>query len=74
MWKSNKKSFTSNDGMSIMFDENDNSLCEICISNWSDLDELWHKHYYIFNTHCIDLRRNREARENKNYQPTNTVF
>lgn len=52
----------------------DNSLCEICIANNSIgfLDSsscfLW------INYHCIVLRRNREARKNKNYKPTNTVF
>ncbi len=52
----------------------DNSLCEICLSN-SEVpfpdNEGW---YYWINQHCIDLRRNKEARENKNYKPKKTVF
>lgn len=52
----------------------DNSLCEICIANGdipSPSNTGW---YYWINQHCIDLRRNREARKNKNYKPTKTVF
>lgn len=58
----------------MMFDDQDNSPCEICLSNWIDIDSRWERDFYVVHTHCIDLRRNREARENKNYKPTNTVF
>lgn len=54
---------------------NDNSLCEICENDPAPIpnpDNLgW---YYWLNIHCIELRRNRDAREKKNYYPTNTVF
>ena len=51
-----------------MNEHEDNSLCEICLANENESlptpDNLgW---YYWINKHCIDLRRNREAREHKN--------
>ncbi len=55
----------------------DNTLCEICQTN-GDVSAPnirqptgW---YYWINTHCIELRRNREARDNKNYNVKLTVF
>lgn len=58
-----------------MIDYEDNSLCEICISNrcFDDYRTVTFDLYWI-NTHCIELRQNRKARENKNFEPTNTVF
>ena len=52
----------------------DNSLCEICISNGEMPLPCGQGWYYWINTHCIELRRNRESREHKNYKPTKTVF
>lgn len=52
----------------------DNSLCEICVANENvPLPDKTGWFYWI-NQHCIDLRRNREARKHKNYKPTLTVF
>jgi len=51
-----------------------NSLCEICIANKAEPISDNTGWYYWINQHCIDLRRNREARENKNYKPKTTVF
>lgn len=49
-----------------------NDECEICLAN-KDYSGITHDIYWI-NTHCIELRRNRKARENKNVVPKNTVF
>ncbi len=52
----------------------DNDLCEICQVHESLFppDPLgW---YYWINQHCIDLRRNRMARNNKNVKVKETVF
>ena len=52
----------------------DNELCEICIAN-NSIGFLQPTSYLLWiNYHCIALRRNRKARKNKNYKPTNTVF
>ena len=51
-----------------------NDLCEICYANdepdysYCTIDIYW------VNTHCIELRKNRKARENKNIKPMCTVF
>jgi len=52
----------------------DNSFCEICLVHESIFPKDNCDWYYWINQHCIDLRRNREARENKNYKPEMTVF
>lgn len=52
----------------------ENSECDICFAN-NEFDysvavmDIW-----IINTHCIELRRNREARKNKNIKPKKSVF
>lgn len=60
----------------MIIDEND--LCEICIANTPppkhDGSATFNIDVYWINTHCIELRRNREARENKNVKPLTTVF
>lgn len=51
-----------------------NDLCEICIANGQlplPDNTGW---YYWINTHCIELRRNRKARENKNVISKESVF
>mgnify|MGYP001616148594 CR=1 FL=1 len=50
-----------------------NDLCEICIANREINYGITFDIYWI-NTHCIELRRNRIARENKKYKVLNTVF
>ena len=51
-----------------------NELCEICKANYElDFSRVTFDIYWI-NTHCIDLRRNREARKNKKTKPKETVF
>ena len=57
-----------------MLTDEDNSLCEICFVHQEDTSDLPTFDIYWINHHCINLRRNREARKNKNYKPTNTVF
>ena len=57
-----------------MLTDEDNSLCEICFVHQEDISDLPTFDIYWINHHCINLRRNREARKNKNYKPTNTVF
>jgi hypothetical protein len=47
-------------------------LCELCENSFVPMPCLGG--VYWVNQHCIDLRRNREARESKNYKPTKTVF
>ncbi len=54
--------------------EYSNDLCEICIANAPEYDRLPTMDIYFINNHCIELRRNREAREQKNYKPKQTVF
>ncbi len=49
-----------------------NELCEICLANPLDYDVTYD--VYWLNTHCMELRRNRSARENKKVEPINTVF
>ena len=55
----------------------DNRLCEICWANKLPYDpqevtmDSW---WYEINTHCIELRKNRVARENKNTQLKKTYF
>lgn len=53
----------------------DNRLCEICWANAEPInyDAVTMDIYWI-NTHCIELRRNRVARENKNIQPKQIYF
>jgi hypothetical protein len=51
-----------------------NDLCEICWANQYPYDDLPTFDIYWINTHCIELRRNREARKHKNYEPKETVF
>ena len=52
----------------------DNELCEICQAHWEpDYSQVTFDIYCI-NTHCIELRRNREARKHKNTKPKQTVF
>lgn len=51
-----------------------NNLCEICRAHWElDYSEVT-MDIYLINTHCIELRRNREARKHKNTKPKGTVF
>jgi len=52
----------------------DNSLCEICYAHYIPDNSMASLDLYWINQHCIDLRRNRETRKNKNYKPTKTVF
>lgn len=56
-------------------DYSDNELCEIC---WANNERIYNGFsvfdFYEINTHCIELRRNREARKHKNIQPSKTVF
>ena len=56
------------------YEHEDNSLCEICIENPQLPIVRDNGYYYWINQHCIDLRRNRESREHKNYKPIKTVF
>jgi len=55
----------------------DNQLCEICLAHQKptiiDYNIPTFDIYWI-NTHCIELRKNREARKNKNIKPSNSVF
>lgn len=48
--------------------------CEICWANNDPDYGLCTMEIYIIDTHCIELRRNRKAREHKNTQPKCTVF
>ncbi len=52
-----------------------NELCEICQA-YPDPDPFPYLivDYYLINTHCLELRRNREARNHKNIHPKETVF
>lgn len=52
----------------------DNELCEICKEYWRPSRGEITMDVYWINTHCIDLRRNREARKHKNIKPKITVF
>lgn len=52
----------------------DNDLCEICWAHQEEDTSCVTFDVYWINTHCIDLRRNREAREHKNIKPKETVF
>lgn len=57
-----------------MNEYDDNRLCEICLiyqeedRGYITIDAYW------INTHCIELRRNRESRKHKNVKPKTTVF
>ena len=48
----------------------DNELCEICKAHAIPQMGWWE----TANQHCIDLRRNREARKHKNTKPKVSVF
>lgn len=54
----------------------DNRLFEICWANEEPRNPTGYvtMDWYEINTHCIDLRRNREAREHKNVKPKETSF
>ena len=53
----------------------DNDLCEICYANEPRPEyNNCNFDYYWINTHCIELRRNRESRDNKNVKTKETVF
>ena len=47
----------------------DNDLCEICYANNEPDYSICTFDILFINTHCIELRRNRLARKNKNTQP-----
>lgn len=55
----------------------DNQLCEICKAHWKPsrdcitFDVAWRESSL---DHCRELRKNREARQNKNIKPKETVF
>lgn len=51
----------------------DNELCEICWA-YEEPEKICTFDVYWINHHCIELRRNREARNNKNTIPRETVF
>lgn len=51
-----------------------NNLCEICYENQEPNDSNCTFDICWINTHCIELRRNRESRKNKNAKPTYTEF
>lgn len=53
----------------------ENRDCEICWANTEPIDHsLPTSDVYWINTHCTELRRNREARENKKIKAKETVF
>jgi hypothetical protein len=52
----------------------ENNLCEICEAYREPSNGQITMDVYWINTHCIELRRNREARQHKNFQPKSTVF
>jgi len=54
--------------------EFDNSFCEICLANPISENPFLISELYWINTHCIELRRNREVRKNKKINPKTTVF
>jgi hypothetical protein len=52
-----------------------NHLCEICWANQDPPDRSGISIDWLeINTHCIELRRNRIARKNKNVKPKQTDF
>ena len=51
-----------------------NELCEICYANNEPDHSICTFDIYFINKHCIELRRNREARKHKNTKPKVTVF
>ena len=51
-----------------------NNLCEICYAHGETDYSKATMDLYMINTHCIELRRNRESRKNKNAKPIFSVF
>lgn len=52
----------------------EDDLCEICWANREEPEGMVMVDVYIVNIHFVELRWNRKARENKNYQPKEAVF